>query len=319
MAVSPWQWIATVVMSQPRSRRWMFTLNNYTTAETDAIRTLGDSPSVKYLTFGYEVGEQLTPHLQGFVVWANSKTFEATRTAMPRCHLEPAKGTPIQSRDYCQKDKNFEEFGVFPSQGKRNDIDCLVEWSDSFTTNHGRPPSLRDIAREQPRGFIKHGKALVEVGRYRAPVPVTRVGEPRDWQLNLVAKLTQAADDRTVEFYVDYVGGTGKSWFQAWYEQEHPDEVQCLTDGKREDIAYALDESKSIFFFDVPWSRLEFLQYDIFEQLKNQKVFSTKYQSTVKIFPKCPHVIVFCNKNPDESKMALDRFLVVKLNEDPDP
>jgi len=52
------------------TRAWCFTLNNYTEEERDALRSL----KCKYIVFGYERGEEGTPHLQGYVHLSTQKT-----------------------------------------------------------------------------------------------------------------------------------------------------------------------------------------------------------------------------------------------------
>lgn len=111
-------------------------------------------------------------------------------------------------------------------------------------------------------------------------------------------------------FYVDPEGGKGKSWFQAWYLTKHPETTQVLSGGKRDDIAHSIDQSKSVFFFNIPRGGMEFLQYTILEQLKDQMVFSPKYNSQMKFLSKTPHVLVFCNEQPDLNKMTEDRYTI---------
>jgi len=95
----------------PRSRAFIFTLNNYTPEETDDIRKL----VYKYLVFGREVGEQGTPHLQGYIYFKNAKTLSAAIKTFPRrAHLEIAIDTATGNYGYCTKDGDFEEFGVRP-------------------------------------------------------------------------------------------------------------------------------------------------------------------------------------------------------------
>ena len=54
-------------MSQ--SKRWCFTLNNYTSDEVKAIKAKFEDPAVdlRYGIIGHEVGDNGTPHLQDTV------------------------------------------------------------------------------------------------------------------------------------------------------------------------------------------------------------------------------------------------------------
>ena len=83
--------------------------------------------------------------------------------------------------------------------------------------------------------------------------------------------------------------------------------------GKRDDLAYAIDITKRIFFFDIPRKSMEFIQYGVLEQLKDQMIFSAKYESVNKVIPHKVHVIVFSNEQPDREAMSQDRYYVTNL------
>lgn len=67
-----------------------------------------------YMVFGREVGEEGTPHLQGYIRFGTNKRFNAVRALMPQCHLSVARGNWEQNKAYCTKDGDFEEFGEAP-------------------------------------------------------------------------------------------------------------------------------------------------------------------------------------------------------------
>jgi Putative viral replication protein len=312
--VSPVQNPARTRAHSQRSRRFCFTINNYTREHVENLRRIAETPEVTYLIFGKEVAPSTeTPHLQGFIIFANGRSYNTVRGLL-RGHVEAARGTSDQAATYCKKDGDFEEFGTPPAAaGKRTDIDSLVQWIDDFTAESGRPPSQKDVATLQPQAFLRYHRLVPELARLRAPPVTLRSGEPREWQIDLEEELGQDANDRTVKFIVDKVGGTGKSWFQGYYVSKFPSVCQLLGVGKRDDVAYAVDETKSIFFFNVPRKAMQFFQYQILEQLKDKVVFSTKYQSTTKLLTKTPHVVVFCNEDPDIDQMSEDRYDIVTL------
>lgn len=100
-----------------KSRNFVFTLNNYSDDEVEEVREI--LRQAKYGVFGFEKGDNGTPHLQGFVAFANPRSFDGTRklfklTTGFRIHLEPSK-TIHQAIDYCKKDGQWEEFGTIPA------------------------------------------------------------------------------------------------------------------------------------------------------------------------------------------------------------
>lgn len=95
-----------------QGRGWCFTLNNYTDIDIEALQDLEDQ--CQYLIFGREVGEQGTPHLQGYIRFETRKRLNTVRALLPVCHLAVAKGTWEQNRRYCSKDGDFDEIGDPP-------------------------------------------------------------------------------------------------------------------------------------------------------------------------------------------------------------
>nr|QGF19381.1 replication associated protein [Antarctic circular DNA molecule] len=97
-----------------RSRNWCFTLNNYTSSEFDEILLTG----CNYIVVGKEVGEQGTPHLQGFISFSNAMRLSSVKKIHKTAHWEIAKGSPQQNRDYCIKEGDFTEVGTIPMDQK---------------------------------------------------------------------------------------------------------------------------------------------------------------------------------------------------------
>lgn len=109
-----------------RQRAFCFTINNYTDADCDSVTALANH--AQYIVCGKEVGESNTPHLQGYVYFENQRTFASVSKKLPRAHLEKAKGTPAQNREYCKKQNNILlEAGEIPSQGSRTDVAQIRE------------------------------------------------------------------------------------------------------------------------------------------------------------------------------------------------
>jgi len=55
------------IKSVGQSFNWCFTLNNYTDEEMEQIKNLAPSGIIQYIAFGEEIGEEGTPHLQGYL------------------------------------------------------------------------------------------------------------------------------------------------------------------------------------------------------------------------------------------------------------
>lgn len=106
-----------------RTRSYCFTINNYTDDDIQCVKKLMEISS--YCIVGKEVGEQGTPHLQGYVYFPEAKTFTSVKKKLPRAHIEVCKGSPLDNYKYCSKEEILFEKGDLPKQGNRTDIDSV--------------------------------------------------------------------------------------------------------------------------------------------------------------------------------------------------
>lgn len=112
-----------------RAKYYCFTLNNPT-----YLPELFRCEDIQYAVFQEEIGEQGTPHIQGYIILTARKRITQLKTLIPdlaRAHFEVARGSPQQNYDYCTKEDTRMsgpyEYGTLPAQaqGKRSDILAL--------------------------------------------------------------------------------------------------------------------------------------------------------------------------------------------------
>lgn len=302
-----------------QTRHWCFTLNNYTADEDDSLRAIiASGLYTDYGVLGYEQGEGGTPHIQGYVVFCTKKRMQEAKNILgQRCHLEAKRGSSQQAADYCRKDGLYVEHGALPAgPGRKSLVDEFKVWIMQHYEDHGVAPTMRDVAASSFHSLLLQRRNLSDYITAVLPQPRLMEGEQglKPWQEALAETLEiDPPDDRMILFYVDEAGGQGKSWFQRYFVSKYPDVTQVLGVGKRDDIAHSIDESKRVFLFNVPRGGMEFMQYTILEQLKDRMVFSPKYGSRMKILNHNPHVVVFCNEEPDMSKMTADRYIIERF------
>lgn len=144
-------------------------------------RKLYDDIECEYLI----VGEEICPktkkvHWQGFIYFANARSFESVKKLLDKIHVEICKGTAKANIDYCSKDDNIViEKGTRPNQGKRSDIQKVAE-----SVLSGK--SMKEIAQEHPVQFIKHYRGIEklvdtinpQVPRNSKPKVIILWGEP---------------------------------------------------------------------------------------------------------------------------------------------
>lgn len=88
----------------PRQKKYCFTINNWTQADIDQL----DEFKVgycQYIEYAKEVGEQGTPHLQGFfILKSESSMTSINKISLPRAHLSVMMGSILENKAYCSKE-----------------------------------------------------------------------------------------------------------------------------------------------------------------------------------------------------------------------
>jgi len=263
-----------------------------------------------YLIFGREVGSQGTPHLQGFVSFPSRKGLQQVVRYLEGGHCTIAKYIH-ESIEYCKKDGDYTEYGTPPEnkrQGKRNDLDEFKEAVKGGMTD------WRVLFEQHTGAVARYPRFCERYVRMNQPEPKVKTHVLRVWQKQLYDELKKAPDDRTIIFLVDITGNSGKSWFFAYYCSLH-DDSQILLPGKKADMALTLREDLRVLFVDAPRSKQgDYIQYDFLEEVKNGRIFSSKYDSRMKVFA-VPHVVVAMNEEPKMDALSEDRYLIVHLDE----
>lgn len=282
-------------------KNWCFTLNNYTDENLAVLETF----PCTYIIYGKEVGEQGTPHLQGYVQMEKRTRMTALRKLL-QCHWSPARGTPEQNKVYCSKEGDVYERGVPTVEGQRADIRRFMDDVQSGVLDKKR---LREdhpaVCAKYPR-FVED---YIQDNMPELPLPMYPL---KGWQSALIDVLITEPDDRTVVFIVDRKGGAGKTWFAKYYCRLH-NNAQVIEMGKKSDMAHALRTDIRVLFVNCTRSHNEFMNYGFLESVKDGIVFSGKYESRMKTLGPC-HVVVLMNEDPDRTKLSEDRYDVLEVN-----
>jgi len=136
------------------------------------------------------------------------------------------------------------------------------------------------------------------------------------WQRGLAADLEQAADDRSIYWYQDAAGGSGKTAMARYILERWPADVLYLSGGKGTDILYQVVKRKTdprIVLFNLTRTQEGKVSYASIESIKDGLVSSGKYEGGFRMFPS-PHVIVFANWPPDFNALSRDRWILRELD-----
>lgn len=146
--------------------------------------------------------------------------------------------------------------------------------------------------------------------------PIDLIKPDRPWQLDILTIIKQKADYRTIYWYWESIGNTGKSAFTKYLCAKH--NALCVS-GKSSDCKYAIvqwhEQKKQypkIIIFDVPRTNLDYINYEAIETIKNGCFFSGKYECT-QVIMNCPHIFIFANSRPDMYKLSQDRWQIVEI------
>jgi len=142
-------------------RGWCFTLNNYNDADQEQITTV-ISTLARYIIFGREIGEDGTPHLQGYIYFHNARQRKSVSRLLPRAHLAPANGTAAQNKKYCSKDGDVFECGDIPMERevaqRKGGEGNAARYATAI--QHAEMGQLDIIRRDDPQLYLLHGVRL---------------------------------------------------------------------------------------------------------------------------------------------------------------
>lgn len=120
-----------------------------------------------YIVYGHEIAPTTgTPHLQGFVYYANARQFESIRKIFHPHHIEIAKGDADQNRDYCTKDDKFYERGIKPASQKEKGASQKEAWKSA--RQNARIGNFDDIADDI---YIRYQSSLKRIRLEDGPRP----------------------------------------------------------------------------------------------------------------------------------------------------
>lgn len=304
-----------------RCRRVQFTLNNPTAEEKAAL--LAVTPDNSRLVYFIAYNECVaTPHLQGYFEVTGNLLGIGECKAIPglkRAHFETAKGSGEQNVVYCTKDGNkFHQFGKLgkerQSQGSRtggqNEQLKFDTWAQLITGCDTWEDILDCDGLSIPLAKYE-GWVTAKFNRFSKTKVVPMPTQLRKFQHDILKLIEGPVDDRKVYVFVGQVGNEGKTYLSKVLKC-HFGAVGI--GNKTADAAYAWNGEK-IVIFDLSRTVQERINWDLIEQVKNGVIFSGKFRSMEKIH-RCPHVLIFTNQAPDQSKLSHDRWEIKYLYEE---
>jgi len=192
-----------------KTRDFCYTINNYTDQHIKLLQEI----DCKYVVYGKEISETGTPHLQGYIRFANQRTIKSVINKIPGAHIEIKKGTFTEAIDYCKKDGVVYERGEAPLT-KEQKGDCNKRRHEE-AFNAAKEGRFDDIPADLRLRFYGTLKKIREDHLPR-PEPLTEL--QNEWRYGP----TGTGKSRTAqEVYPDaYLKKANTKWWDGYIDQE---------------------------------------------------------------------------------------------------
>lgn len=140
----------------------------------------------------------------------------------------------------------------------------------------------------------------------------------RPWQAKVWDLYQTEPDDRSIYWFYDYQGGTGKTAMakylcikgDALYVNGKASDVKCA-------VAQAKEKGMTIkcVIWGIPRSQEKYVSYAAIEEIKDGIFFSGKYESA-QVIINSPHIFVFSNFYPETTALSADRWKIFNVAND---
>jgi len=250
---------------------WVFVWNNPDEALT--VDIVAEWDNIKCAVWQLEMGEEGTPHYQGYAEFSRNMRLAALKQLNNAMHWQKRRGTRLQAYEYNSKEDSRLEgpftFGIWGNlnigQGRRTDLEAACEIVKNGGTN-------QDLIDQCATTYVKYCRGL-EALRLALPVPVAGPVPNKDC--------------------VMYWGPTrtGKSYRMRQECPEGPDWFYCSPgkwlDGYAGQSGLCFDEIRDSWF---PWEDLLRL-IDVYPKRRETKggttrCIATRFRMTANIHPK---------------------------------
>ena len=295
-------------MVRVRSNRVCFTVNNYDETDYNIVTRLQGASFVKYVIVGEEIGENGTPHLQGFIhvdrdpKLCGIKWWKDFLPFSNAAHFENARGRDADSQNYCSKEGPYFEYGE-PQAPAATIQEQVVEDCKTLP--------LVEIYAKYPFYALQHAGNIARlVEEFQTPTVDAALPDLRPWQLAAMEKLKNQSQ-RRILFVVDEEGGKGKSALAKHILTT--ENTWACQGGKINDLMYAYDVKAEYVVFDMArCNNPDYYPWNFMENLKNGWFTSTKYKGGLKTFVP-PKICVFMNQMPPMGKLSHDRYEIYTI------
>lgn len=275
-------------------------------------------------------------HIQWYIQFASQVEWKKqkawlTAAGFMTAHFEACRGSSDSNVAYCSKEESrvpegrhgrhgeLRQVAGAKGQGSREDLKKLKTAVDEGASWRGLLDDHFGTCARHP-AFIKDYIDLKRGEELRAKLKTALSGSTlRGWQSELLTTVTAAPDTRSVMWFWETVGFAGKSFMAEYLDVMH--DALVIQSMKKADMLHLISKRLTglkVVVFDLSRTSEDgsvSVVYEVAELLKNGYVCSGKYDSASLRFAP-PHVVVFANFAPDESKLSADRWRIKNILDD---
>jgi len=267
--------------------------NKYVSSESSEI--LGNTPT--------KISKQISPRIHHFFTFNNYDSSDIKDLIIVFNNI---------CKSYCFQEETGESGtphlqGIISLKKKQRDTEFGLSEKIHWEKPNNVSKSYLYCCKEETRT----GK--VYTFNYNLPYKF-KIHTPREWFKKVWELIETEPDDRGVWWFWSEEGGTGKSTMAKDLVMNH--NAVFLNKGKYADIINILYNTdmngRKICVFDLPRNNGNKVSYDAIECIKNGLICNTKFETGYKAFAP-PHIIIFANAPPNESKLSTDRWNIVEI------
>ena len=256
-----------------------------------------------------------TPHLQGYLHFANPRAFNAVKKLInnQRVHLENAKKGAPANRAYCSKtDKDAWEHGDVPNQGHRSDYvacrDLLMTGASWAEVDEVFP----EITAKSAHWVEKHIQERALLGIQPAPFVM------KWWQWQAHERMWDSKkscfrvpQERDIIWIWSEESSTGKTEFLKHLAQRWQGAVLHASSWETAGIINLFDPTRhKVIHLNLPREVGQINWKKILEELSDRGLKSTaKYHGAIKSFQNA-HIVVTANFEPSSQDLP-DRLIKI--------
>lgn len=151
--------------NKQQSKYWLFTINN--PSENDSPAQWNED-EYQFIVYQYEIGEQGTTHIQGYIIFSRIKRLTGVKKISPRAHWETRKGTHQQCVQYCTKldtripDSEPIFLGKEPQDNRKTSKEGEVKPIDLAKQDLDIGKSLKDVSESHFSVWVRYYRAFAQ-------------------------------------------------------------------------------------------------------------------------------------------------------------